>query len=320
MIIQTLARLLHSLNPRLLQSPPPEVETTGNDICYLGPNGEDDSDKVIFCRDLQEGMRSWVGSWYLQPERHVMESIVFTIASFLVIIYLQHEDNDIKSAKRRKPPSILMKLITLFIFTSQLYYKGRQKFLEMLAPCMILWCLAMVLHFYPNLSTSKFQCIIQLFITWIGLPIAAIAKPDTSNCTAFGEAAMFYVHHSILIFMPVYYVLTERVSAVAGSDDVGGSLQILVSFNTRYWLMGSALKCIFYFSIVSLINVWSGKNINYMMSPPPGDMVSGDNFRLFTILYLGILFMAGRGLVVALELLLKGTRNDNGQVTPLKVA
>lgn len=253
------------------------------------------------------------------PERHVVETIVFTIASLLVILYLQHGDNDnsIKKSttkrrqQRQKSPSILMKLITLFIFTSQLCYKGRLKILEMLAPCQILWCLAMALHYYPNLSASKVECIVQVFITWIVLPISAIANPDTSNCLAFGETTMFYVHHSVLIFIPLYYVFTGRISAVS-SDGAGGNFKTLVIFNINNWLMGSAFKVLFYFSIISFINVWSGKNINYMMSPPPGmDVVSGENFRLFTILYLGILFMVGRGLVVALELLFKRNRNDN---------
>jgi len=63
--IETLAALLHSLNPRLLRYPPPAIEVTGHDICYLGPNGEDDLDQVIFCRDLQDDQRPTIGSWYV---------------------------------------------------------------------------------------------------------------------------------------------------------------------------------------------------------------------------------------------------------------
>ena len=56
-------RLLKSLNLSLLPTPPPSEELTGNDICFLGPNGEYDSDKITLCADLPFGMRGIVGSW-----------------------------------------------------------------------------------------------------------------------------------------------------------------------------------------------------------------------------------------------------------------
>lgn len=265
---------------------------------------------------------------YITPERHVVESLLFTSVSILVFVFLQNDNNENgntdKSGKRQqqqqKAPSKFMKLITLFMFTSQLYYKGRPKILEMLAPCNVLWCLAMVLHFYPNLSASKSQNILQLFVTWVILPTAAIVNPDTSNCTAFGEITLFYVQHFMLIIVPIYYVLTQRLSVISESDEFERNIPSIMSFNMRQWLMGCAFKITLYFPIVSFVNIWSGMNINYMMSPPPGDMVSGENFRLVTIVYLGILFMMDRCVFVALELLLVRKWNEKGQVISQKDA
>ena len=64
MIHQTLTRAgnaLRSVNPSLLSNPPPIIETTGVDVCYKGPNGEIDADKVVFCRHLPGGTRRNVG-------------------------------------------------------------------------------------------------------------------------------------------------------------------------------------------------------------------------------------------------------------------
>ena len=65
--MEALAKQLQSLGagPRLLALPPSVEEINDDDICYLGPNGENDLDKVIFCRQLPAEMRYTVGSWYV---------------------------------------------------------------------------------------------------------------------------------------------------------------------------------------------------------------------------------------------------------------
>lgn len=322
MTIETLATLLYSLNPRLLPNPPPAEEVSGHDICYLGPNGEDDLDHVIFCRDLQDGQRSIVGSWYLQPERHIVESTIATIMAFLVIGYLKrnHDDDKNNSVKQQKKPlnqqpPILMRLATLVMFTTQLTYKLNgydTKILQMLAPCNVLWILAMVLHFHPSLSASKFRQIIQLFSTYIMLPIVALAVPDVSDLTLFAEVPMFFLHHTLLILIPVYYVVTGRVSLLTEGGG-GGSFMVGASSNARHWLMGCAYFTLLYFPIVSLVGIWSGINLNYMLSPPPnpGDVVGGENFRSMSVGCCSVIFMLGRAMMVALELLVdRGIRRN----------
>ena len=48
---------IRSVNPSLLSYPPHYTEETGFDICYRGPSGEGDADKVVFCNSLPNEMR-----------------------------------------------------------------------------------------------------------------------------------------------------------------------------------------------------------------------------------------------------------------------
>lgn len=92
------------------------------------------------------------------------------------------------------------------------------------------------------------------------------------------------------------------------------NLLILASSNIRHWLIGSAYFSLLYFTIVSLIGISSGMNLNYMLSPPsnPGDVVSGENFRLMSVGCCSGIFLGGRGMMVMLELLAMGWRRDDG--------
>lgn len=53
------------MNPTLLLSPPPVEETSGKDICFLGPSGDIQQSDVILCSDLIDGHRGVVASWYV---------------------------------------------------------------------------------------------------------------------------------------------------------------------------------------------------------------------------------------------------------------
>ena len=72
-LVSKAGELFHPLNPSLLDTPPPHVEETGHDVCYLGPNGETGHEHVVYCEDLPTGVRTNVSTWYLNPERHAME-------------------------------------------------------------------------------------------------------------------------------------------------------------------------------------------------------------------------------------------------------
>lgn len=260
-----------------------------------------------------------------------MESIITTVIALLILRYFQQrsvDGNTITKQPQRQPPPKSMKLIALLLFTIQVTYKligYSGKILNMLAPCNLLWILAMFLFYYPKQQQQQQQMIVQLFSTYVMSPVIALAVPDLDDLVYFGEVPMFFLHHMFLIFIPVFYIATGRVSLLFDAADTNSNntttsksgarnnLRILLSSNIRHWLIGSAYFSILYFPIVSLISIVGGMNLNYMLSPPPnpGDMVSGENFRLMSIgCCLGI-FLLGRVLMVLLELLTAGWRLDH---------
>jgi len=180
----------------------------------------------------------------------------------------------------------------------------------MFSPCNLLWALATILFYYPNLSHSTSQMILQLWISYIMLPIVALSVPDLADCVLFMEIPFFFLHHICLIMFPVYYVVTGKVSVSfpeGNRGDVDKGFGLLVSAAStflRYWILSCAYFALLYFTIVTGLSIWSGMNLNYMLSPPPnpGNIVSGMNFRLMSVVCCSSIFMLGRFLMVLLEL------------------
>lgn len=190
----TLGDLVRSFNLSLVTSPPPSTELTGNDVCYLGPNGENDKDNLVYCKDLPDGMRGMVGSWYLDPERHVIEYFAFVAVSIAIIsaILPKLTRYPQRDAGKLTPP-MSIKVMTSLIYTRQLYYKINGypgKILMMGMPCNVLWTMWAILCFWPKLSAQTMHVMYQLIVPYSSLAIVAIATPDTSGelcdrCTNF---------------------------------------------------------------------------------------------------------------------------------------
>ena len=184
-IISTAGDILKSINLSLLSYKPPSIEETGHDVCYLGINGENDHNSVTYCNDLPIGQRAMVGSWYLHPERHVIEYIVYVSISLLLICailptlsrYPKNKANDMKIP-------LPMKLLTGFIYTTQLIYKlngypGKWAFMMM--PCNAVWTMWTILCFVPSLPIQVMHIMHQLIIPYTSLALVALATPDTSD-------------------------------------------------------------------------------------------------------------------------------------------
>lgn len=192
--MSTLGDLVKSLNPSLLASPPPSTEQTGSDVCYLGPNGEEDTNLLVYCKDLPDGQRAMVGSWYLDPERHVIEYIVFVSMSLILISAIlprlaRYPQSD---ANKLNPP-MPIKIMTFLIYTRQLYYKCNGypgKILFMGMPCNVLWTMWAILCFWP-MSAQTMHVMYQLIVPYSSLAIVAIATPDTSG-ESFGYSNYFF--------------------------------------------------------------------------------------------------------------------------------
>ncbi|KAK1744163.1 hypothetical protein QTG54_004696 [Skeletonema marinoi] len=152
--------LVKSINSSLLASPPPSTEQTGNDVCYLGPNGEDGIDHVVYCKDLPDGLRA----------------MAIAIP---------------KSNATKLTPPLSIKVTTFIIYVCQLIYKlngypGKVLFMAM--PCNVLWTMWFSLCFLP-MSVQTMHIMYQLIVPYTSLAIVAVATPDTSDLTMFMEEA-----------------------------------------------------------------------------------------------------------------------------------
>ena len=280
--------IVKSINPSLLSYPPPSIEESGHDVCYLGTRGEDDPQNVIYCRDLPPGQRGVVGSWYIHPERHVLESIGTIVVSFSIILRIlptlsKYPENQHDNLN----PPLLVRIATFIFFTCQIIYKSTGypgKILFMAMPCNIVWIMWAALCFLP-LKTQTMHIMYQLIVPYTSLAIVAVATPDTTDLTMWMEVPFFFSMHYALIVYPMYFLWSGRISVLSPGDG-------LVSNFLNWWALACAFFALFYFGVAAPLSLIFGINLNYMLSPPPtpGDIISGPNFRLQSTLACAVAF------------------------------
>ena len=273
-MISILAAALASLNTRLLPLPPAPTEQTGHDLCYTNP--------PLLCRDLPDeaGLRGVISSWYLSPERHVVEIGIVVLFCYLLIPLPPRFSS--KTDSLQYPP--LLRALIGVCFALQIAYKVAGypgKLYMMLMPCNTIWIMHFAHAFLPGLSANSRHVLVQLSITYFGLPVVAIATPDLSDLTLPFEVEYFFLNHALLLVFPIYWVSSGRVSLLP-NNTIDESA---VDNCARWYMVACACFALFYFVFVTPLAVYSGINLNYMMSPPPnpGDIVSGPNFRLMSI-------------------------------------
>lgn len=214
-----LGDLVKSINPSLVSSPPPSTEQTGIDVCYLGPNGEEHKDSIIYCKDLPDGQRAMVGSWYLDPERHAIEYIAFvTVSLMFIFAILPHLARYPKEKADALNPPVSIKITTFLIYTIQLCYKlngypGKILFMGM--PCNVLWTMWATLCFWP-LSAQTMHVMYQLIVPYSSLAVVAVATPDTSG--EIFHVDLFQSHFIKLTQCKFSHKINSRFGNVDGSS------------------------------------------------------------------------------------------------------
>lgn len=306
-LLSTAGDYTKSINLSLLPSPPPNTELSGHDVCYLGPNGEDDFRHVTYCKDLPDGQRAMVGSWYLHPERHVLEYIVYVAISFLLIrTILPTVSQYPRSQASNLYPPRFIKITTLLIYSCQLIYKingypGKLLFMGM--PCNVLWTIWMTLCFLP-LAPQTMHIMHQLIIPYTSLAVVAVATPDTSDLAMWMEIPFFFFMHYALIGYVIYFLRWGRISVlpVSYNSSTSNGDGIVLNF-IKWWTLACAFFGLFYFGVATPLSLKLGLNLNYMLSPPPtpGDVVAGPNFRFQSTLCCAAVFFFVQFMVTAVE-------------------
>ena len=241
-----------------------------------------------------------VGSWYIHPERHVVECVVVVIISLAMIRLVQPaalssrrpvpgtKDDGVSS----HPPPAFIRMMTSIVYACQLAYKlvgYPGKVLMMGMPCNVMWTMYMAMCFLP-LGSHAMHVMYHLAVPYTILAVVAVATPDTSDITMWMEVPFFFFMHYALIAYPAYFLWCGRISASS-----------LLSNFLHWWMLSCAYFGLFYFGIAVPLSLLCGINLNYMLSPPPspGDFLSGPNFRLVSTLACAMAFLVSQLVFVA---------------------
>ncbi|KAL3919038.1 MAG: hypothetical protein SGILL_003954 [Bacillariaceae sp.] len=293
---------LYQLNPTLSEIPP-RADNVG-EICYMGPGGSKDG--AILCQDLLYSHATCVGSWMIPPKHHIVEGILVTLISILILAVAIPKLNGFANTsvlKIRHPPGA--RLASLFCFGMIMYYKyagypGRTYYIVM--PCNMQWFLSFAQCFMvPTNWTWAQYTLLQLRLTYLMSVIIAIVTPETDDCILPGEYAFYWFNHLLLLILPAAYVMNGSVSCIPQQQSDAESASSW-TFNLWWWTYACCVFSVFYFIPVSLLAIYSGLNLNFMLHPPHDHFaLNGPWFRLVAVGMLAVLFGFSRAIVYGIE-------------------
>ncbi|GMH93879.1 hypothetical protein TrST_g7931 [Triparma strigata] len=290
-------------NGRLLEGVPPREESGESyfysDVCFENP--------TVYCNTLMPGHREVVASWYLTPERLAKETVWVTLAYVLALVAIVPRllcPIDVKVGAKSLRPHAAISLVSMACLALQTYYKVfdpsayPNKVFFLVMPCNITWIVNFLLGVAP-LSNVIRHSMIQFLLSFQVLVWAVFASADTADLKGPYEVEFFWVNHVLLLIPPFYYLLTGKVSTFKGLEN---SLFLEV-INFFQWVVFScAVTGVIYFGFVTPMSIYSLLNLNYMLSPPPGTGLEGENYRLISQVLIAGGFCAGRGVMVVVEL------------------
>jgi hypothetical protein len=344
-LISQASQWLHNLNPTLPKIPPRADNV--DEICLLSPSGS--TEGAILCRDLPYSQATCVGSWLLPSEHHFVEGIVVTLLSLLILIRTfpkLYQITDSTQLHIQHPWG--SKAVSLFCFAMMMVYKysgypGRVWYIVM--PCNMQWALSFLQCWVVPEHWSMAQyTLLQMRLTYIMSVIIAIVTPETDDCLLPGEFAFYWFNHVLLLILPIAYIANGSVSCLPHTQQRPGlseqannttsktnstttkgdhyspsprstvkeSTTISTwAFNGLWWQFSCAIFSVFYFIPVTLLAIYSGLNLNFMLHPPHDHFIlKGRWFRLMAVTLLAILFGVSRALMLWLETSV--LRNDGG--------
>lgn len=306
---------LFQLNPTLCKEPP---RATDEEFCYMGPDGGQEG--AVLCKEIPYSMATCVGSWLLPPEHHIVEGILVTIAAFFVLkttVPKVYQITDVPNLKVKHPGWArsasffcfgIMMCYKYFGYPSRVYY--------VVMPCNMQWALSFLQCFLIPESWSMAQyTMLQMRLTYIMSVVIAIVTPETADCVLPGEYYFYWFNHALLLLLPAAYVANGSVScnppqtttttnAATSKNTTSTSTW---TFNLLWWSYSCAMMAVFYFIPVTIMAVYSGLNLNFMLHPPHDHIaLRGQWFRLTAVVLLSIMFGISRLMVGSLEKLLLG--------------
>ena len=257
-------------------------------FCYEG----------ILCSDLHQSQIPMVGYFYLTPRRYIVESI-FLCSVFSFILWKLHRSKTTLSPQLLKGtaygarPSRFLQMTCFLIIGLNIFFKStpNSKLWFLCMPCNVQWTLLLWYSFQPT------DYLFELICSYWSFCLPALLNPDTDDVDNVGELEFFYLHHGLLLALVPLLVLS-RIHATRQQSTTSVSLQ----HHLRWITISACWFGLFYFGPVTLISLLTGWNLNYMLVPPPNQLLAvGGQYRLTSIFVcVGMMFLS-RVLLTALS-------------------
>eukprot|EP01133_Synstelium_polycarpum_P019064 gene19064-22829_t len=199
--------------------------------------------------------------WYMTPEYHALEFVGVNAAYFLMfiigyIIYLRSNrkgDGHIGVNMHSIVPK-LVAFVLIINLALNVYYKtqkGPYNLFFMLQPCHIVS--AIYTYCLLTNNVKRGSQVFNLAIYYIFVTVSALAFPDTTDLILPGEYHNFYVQHYALIVAPIAIQM----------------YRFPTSFHIEFAMMSMGAMGMLHHTVFEVCSLYSGININYMLSPPP---------------------------------------------------
>ena len=317
--LTTLSQWLHNVNPTLSKIPP-RADKVG-EYCYMGSDGT--TTGATLCTEIGYGHATCVGSWLLSPEHHIIEGLLVTIFALLILYvvvlpkirsYMPNDATSTTTASITIQHPTWSRGVSIFCLGMILIYKVMgypSRVYYVVMPCNMQWILSFLqVCIIPNSSKyAKLQyTLLQLRLTYLMSVIIAIVTPETDDCEHFFEFEFYWINHILLLVLPACYILNGSVSTLhppvtttTTSNDATAQPSVFM-FNMYWWLYGCCVFAIFYFIPVTLMAIYSGLNLNFMLHPPHDHFaLQGKYYRLIAVAMLAVSFIISRLLVYVFE-------------------
>ena len=239
-------------------------------FCYEG----------ILCSELHQSQIPMVGYFYLTPRRYVMESILLC-SVFSLILWKLHESSKTtfsqQSSRDSARPSRFLQVTCCLIIGLNIFFKStpNSKLWFLCMPCNVQW----ILLLWYSCQPTHFY-LFELICSYWSFCLPALLNPDTDDVVDnIGELEFFYLHHGLLLVLVPLLVLS-RIHTTRHELTPSVSLK----HHLRCISISACWFGLFYFGPVTLISLLTGWNLNYMLVPPPNQLLAvGGQYRLKSI-------------------------------------
>ena len=241
-----------------------------------------------------------IGTWYLTPEHHILESWIMSMVAILILIisntitqkmqqlsqkkkYLIPTQNNTTKYIKYRPSLVkeqtfteqMMKYLLAIDYIIHIYFKSKAEPTGrgswwLLQPCAVNHLLITFFLWNPLYLTNT---ILLYLITLSCGALNAILFPDMTEM-GFLEKKHFWFQHLSILILPYYWLIKNA--------------KLMDQISIWYAVGGHAALMLYCFIILELCSMISGVNLNYCLSPPNSKILTrhGSKYRIFMAFYM----------------------------------